>query len=76
MGRKRFHLEDLTGATCSDNPDEDQLPRQAPIDTYNGVGVGRFNGVSGILWIKITLTDFGEPGTKDIAEFTIKTRMA
>ena len=67
-----FHLENLTSAACSDNPDEDQLPRQMPIDTYNGVGVGRFNGISGFQ-IEFKLTDFGEPGTKDIAEFTIKT---
>ena len=68
----RFHLEELTGASCSDNPDEDQLPRQAPIDTFDGVGVGRYNGVSGFQ-IEFQLTDFGEPGTKDIADITIKT---
>jgi hypothetical protein len=66
----RFHLEDLTSAVCTDNPAEDQLPRVAPIDTFDGVGVGRYNGMSGYN-IVFRLTDFGEPGSDDIARFHI-----
>ena len=66
----RFHLESLTSGVCSDDPDESPLPRQAPFEIFDGMGIGRFNGVSGFD-ITFQLTDFGEPGRRDIAEFDI-----
>jgi hypothetical protein len=60
----RWHLEELTFAECWFDPDFDPLPRAAPINTYHGMGVGRWNGESGYIaeWI---FTDEGEPGVND-----------
>jgi hypothetical protein len=68
--RDRFHLEQMTSATCFDDPALDPENPAAPIDTYVGVGKGRFNGVSGYT-INFTFTDDGEPGTSDTAKYLI-----
>lgn len=62
--RSRFHLEQLTFAQCSDDPTISPNPPNAPFDTYEGRGTGRWNGQSGATaeWI---FTDAGEPGTND-----------
>lgn len=67
----KFHLESLDSAFCSDDPNIDEAPPVAGFDTYEGVGMGRYNGVSGATakWI---FTDAGEPGkNNDYAEITI-----
>ena len=67
---QNFHLESLTSATCTDDPNIAPPPPQAGFDTYVGTGVGRCNGVSGAT-ITFTLTDAGEPGKEDTATFEI-----
>ena len=71
-----FHLDVLTAnsCTCSDGTTgqvcNDATPPQAPIDTYNGCGMGTFNGAPGFYacW---TFVDKGEPGTSDTAWFSL-----
>jgi len=65
-----FHLEDLTSAVCSDDPNIEPPPPAADFDTYVGTGTGRCNGVAGAT-ITFTLTDAGEPGKNDTATFEI-----
>ncbi|HEY3123571.1 MAG TPA: hypothetical protein VGK70_05870 [Thermoanaerobaculia bacterium] len=65
-----FHLETLTSAVCSDDPNINPHPPSAPFDTYVGTGTGTCNGVSGAT-ITFTLTDAGEPGKNDTATFNI-----
>lgn len=70
-GRNNFHMtEHLQTLACSDNPDIDQTPPKAPLDTLVGRGTGRFNGVDGYS-IVFTLIDGGEPGVNDQMGFTI-----
>ena len=66
----KFHLESLTSASCNDDPAIEPNPPAAGFDTYEGVGTGRYNGVSGATatW---TFTDAGEPGNSDFAELVI-----
>lgn len=63
-----FHLENFTFAACSfvNNP----APPRAPINTMDGQGTGRFDGVDGYT-IVFTLVDNGEPGVNDMACFEI-----
>ena len=65
-----FHLEDLTSAVCTDDPNIAPPPPPAGFDTYNGTGTGSCNGVPGAS-ITFTLTDAGEPGKNDTATFNI-----
>jgi hypothetical protein len=67
----RFHLEDLTSASCSDNPAIAPDPPAAGFDTYKGKGTGRFNGQPGAT-AEWTFTDAGEPGASDTATIEIK----
>jgi hypothetical protein len=67
----RFHLESLTSASCSDDPNIAENPPAAGFDTYKGEGTGRYNGVSGAT-AKWTFTDAGEPGKNDLATTEIK----
>lgn len=66
----RFHLTDLTTANCPDDPTIAPDPPPAGFDTFIGTGVGRFNGAPGYC-IAFTLTDAGEPGVDDNADFLI-----
>lgn len=66
----RFHLEALTSAVCTDDPNIDESPPVAGFDTYRGKGTGRFNGVSGAK-AEWTFSDAGEPGRGDFAEIVI-----
>lgn len=61
---KKFHLEELTEAACTDDPNIDEGKPVAGFDTYTGKGTGRYNGVSGATaeWV---ITDAGEPGRSD-----------
>jgi len=70
-GGNNFHmLEHLETIACFDDPEIDQKPPSAPLDTLVGRGTGRFNGVDGYS-IVFTLVDAGEPGTSDEMGFTI-----
>ena len=66
---KRFHLESLDSASCTDDPSISEGKPVAGFDTYRGSGTGRYNGRSGATaeWV---LTDAGEPGQNDT--FAIK----
>lgn len=68
---KKFHMEALTSAACSDDPKIGEAPPVAGFDTYKGKGTGRYNGVLGAT-AEWTFTDAGEPGRDDFAEFVIK----
>jgi hypothetical protein len=70
-----FHLDELTSATCTDEPGLDPPPPDAGFDTYVGTGTGSCNGEPGAT-ITFTLTDAGEPGggkdaPNDTATFNI-----
>ena len=67
---KRFHLDVLTSASCSDGPGIDERPPVAGFDTHVGSGTGRYRGASGATatW---TFTDAGEPGGNDSATIVI-----
>ncbi|MCZ7358032.1 MAG: DUF2341 domain-containing protein [Candidatus Methanoperedens sp.] len=66
----KFHLENLTTASCTDDPAIKPNPPSAGFDTYEGSGTGIYNGVPGASahWI---FTDAGEPGNKDSATIYI-----
>ena len=66
----RFHLQDLTGAICTDSPFIDQLPRSASFDTFQGEGDGILNGDPGAR-IDFVFVDAGEPGRDDPASILI-----
>ena len=60
----QFHLDNLTFANCTDDPTITPNPPNAPFDTYEGKGTGRYNRQPGATaeWI---FTDAGEPGIND-----------
>lgn len=66
-----FHLESLTAASCTDDPNIQEGKPVAGFDTYAGSGKGRYRGVAGATatW---TFKDAGEPGKNDTLELTIK----
>jgi hypothetical protein len=64
-----FHLGNLTSVTCSDDPAIVPNPPGASFDTYVGSGTGTCNGLPAS--ISFSLTDAGEPGTSDTAQYTI-----
>jgi hypothetical protein len=66
----RFHLENLTAAVCTDDPDITPNPPGASFDTFTGFGTGRYNGNTGYCaaW---TFTDAGEGGSGDWASIEI-----
>ena len=67
----RFHLEQVSSASCSDDPSISPDPPSASFDTHRGSGTGRYNGVSGYT-VEWTYTDAGEPGTSDTARIVIR----
>ena len=67
----KFHMnEHLTTLECSDDPAIIQAPPPAPLDTFRGIGEGRYNGDEGYT-IEFTLQDYGEPGENDKAALKI-----
>lgn len=68
----RFHMIDLTWAQCTDDPDFDEGKPVAGFDTFEGQGIGRYNGVDGF-GIDFVFVDDGEPGTSDVARIRITT---
>jgi hypothetical protein len=69
-GGNKFHMLELTSAICTDDPAINQKPPVAPLDTFTGVGTGRFNGVEGAT-IYFMFVDKGEPGKSDTARIQI-----
>src|SRR5207245_10354642 len=67
----RFHLDQASSASCSDDPSISPDPPSASFDTHRGSGTGRYNGVSGYT-VEWTFTDAGEPGTSDTARIVIR----
>jgi hypothetical protein len=75
QGGNKFHLTELTGASCTEDPLILQYPPDAPFDTFEGEGVGRLT-VSGVGkdivgHIHFIFVDYGEPGVNDTAEMEI-----
>ena len=67
----KWHLDKpLTSAQCIDDPNINQKPPKAPLDTFIGEGIGQLNGVDGSL-VKFTFIDAGEPGRNDMAKIQI-----
>jgi len=66
----RFHLTELTSATCTDRVDIDQSPPRASFDTFTGTGTGKYNGKPNAR-IEFIFVDAGEPGTSDTASIKI-----
>jgi hypothetical protein len=61
-----FHMtEHITTIACTDDPNIDQKPPDAPLDTMIGVGTGDFDGSNGGYTIEFTLVDTGEGGGKN-----------
>lgn len=67
----KFHLESLTSAACSDDPNVNPGAPEAGFDTYVGAGSGRYNGAAGAT-ARWTFVDAGEPGRNDRASIEIK----
>ena len=68
----RFHLDTLVTAFCFFDPNVGSpRPPSAGFNTIVGTGTGSFDGLAGAT-ISFTLTDAGEPGTRDRATFFIK----
>jgi hypothetical protein len=66
----KFHLESVTDINCFDDPAYNPEKPNAPIDTLELSGFGRYNGQSGaFVWVQ--LTDYGEPGKNDWATIVI-----
>jgi len=64
-----FHLLNLASASCTDDPAIVPNPPNSNFDTYVGTGTGTCNGLPAS--ISFRLTDAGEPGTSDTAQYTI-----
>lgn len=68
-GGNRFQLTSLTAAACSTEGSAGKP--KAGFNTYKGTGTGELNGVEGAT-VEFTITDNGEPGTKDTFSITIR----
>jgi len=66
----QFHLTQLVGAACVDDPLISEIPPVAGFDTFEGNGIGRLNGEDGAT-VYFTFKDAGEPGKNDWAWFQI-----
>jgi len=67
----KFHLDTLTYAKCSDNPNIGEEAPVAGFDTMEGAGTGSYNGVPGAV-VRFVFTDAGEPGTFDSAYIEVE----
>ncbi|MCC7369415.1 MAG: hypothetical protein IT306_13390 [Chloroflexi bacterium] len=70
-GWGRFHLTNLTGATCTDNPSVANTGRRVGFDTHTGAGTGRLadGSAATATW---TVVDGGESGRRDQVSITIR----
>jgi len=63
-GGHQWHLaKPITSASC-DNIQQDPEPPASPIDTFEGEGYGRLDGV-GNSFVEFRFEDHGEPGSND-----------
>ena len=75
--QNRWHIEkeSLTEVLCSDDPEIEQRPPRAPLDTLMAEAIGRltYDGLrnEGGSIIHFTIVDGGEPGRKDMIDFKI-----
>jgi hypothetical protein len=80
--QSKFHLYHLNSVECFETAIVQAPPKSAPIDTLQGVGLGRFSGtINGKTYfqaeakIEFTLTDGGpskgEPGIDDTSDYRI-----
>jgi len=68
----KWHLDKpIDTAQCFDDPNIDQKPPKAPLDTFIGTATGRLNGVDGST-LEFTFVDAGEPGRDDMAALRIR----
>jgi len=66
----KWHLaKPITSASC-DNIQMDPEPPASPIDTFEGEGYGRLDGV-GDSFVEFRFEDHGEPGSNDKVAITI-----
>jgi hypothetical protein len=70
-GGNQFHLDTLLAVSCYTDPMISAGHPATNFNTYVGFGTGTYDGVAGatVLW---TFTDAGEPGTNDMATYTIR----
>jgi hypothetical protein len=71
---KKFKLQTLTKQMCGwDNSGMLPTPPVAGFNTYYGEGTGSVTGLAGNYKynIKFVFTDYGEPGTLDIADYIV-----
>jgi len=66
----RFHLISITSVQCLDDPNINEYPPEADIDTVIGTGTGRYNGQSGAT-VEFRFSDAGEPGVNDFMRVKI-----
>jgi len=71
QGGKKFHLIELTGAICTEDPNIIQYPPAAPFDTFEGWGIGKYNNHPGAT-IHFVFIDAGEPGSNDWASIEVE----
>jgi hypothetical protein len=72
-GGNKFHLEQLTQASCLDDKTIDAGHSTATFNTFVGVGIGNYNGREGYS-VCFVLTDAGESGKKaDTANYVVGT---
>lgn len=66
----KWHLtKPITSASC-DNIQQDPEPPASPIDTFEGEGYGKLDGV-GNSFVRFRFEDHGEPGSNDRVQITI-----
>jgi len=71
-GGNKWHLDKpIDTAQCFDDPNINQKPPKAPLDTFIGTATGRLNGVDGST-LEFTFVDAGEPGRDDMAALRIR----
>lgn len=70
-GWGRFHLTNITSATCTNDPAVTTNGRGVTFDTHTGTGRGRLADGS-TATVEWTVVDGGEPGRRD--RFTVKVR--
>ena len=76
--KSKFHLENLSAVQCFETELVQAPPKSSPIDTLILTGNGRFSGkFNNVDYDKVaarveaTLTDAGEPGTKDTSDYRV-----
>lgn len=70
-GGHQWHLtKPITSSACSVDPNISAPPPASPINTFEGTGFGKLDGV-GNSFVEFRFQDAGEPGSHDTVELTI-----